>query len=436
MSSNPKPTVESDKNPYADPLASATTSIISHLGTFDVENYGDLLYPIIFRRLLQQRYAGPRILQYALLPGEAPQEVGFENYAVRSLFAAERAEPVKLVVGGGDILRTDWNLVAMHYGRKSRMSYGGLRRSIGLTGRLGYWLRRYLPPLKVNTFYANRFRTRWMNYPAAGPFLINPQDLPRGSVVSYVSCGVPHDFAPSESETVKRTLDQSLSVYLRDEQSAEKLRQAGVHRKIHIAPDLAVILSDQFRYADEARKGRQILSRFGVKTDGPILCFQSQPYPGFLVEDIARQLKRYRERAGSDVVLVPTGYCHGDHEFLQSLSKQSGGAFKYADVHSVYDVISVIAACDIFVGTSLHGNITAFSFGIPHLFGPLPVDKAAGFLRVTNLPLELKLGSWSEINDRIDMAVGMGRSFFSERAQTAKARVYKVIDEVLAELLK
>lgn len=31
--------------------------VISQLGTFDVENYGDLLYPIVLRHLLQKRDA-------------------------------------------------------------------------------------------------------------------------------------------------------------------------------------------------------------------------------------------------------------------------------------------------------------------------------------------------------------------------------------------
>jgi hypothetical protein len=85
----------------------------------------------------------------------------------------------------------------------------------------------------------------------------------------------------------------------------------------------------------------------------------------------------------------------------------------------------------VFVGSSLHGNVTAFSFGIPHLFGPLPVDKSEGFLRVVNLPLELKLRSWREMNDKIDMVAGLGREFFSESARKARLRVHHAIDELL-----
>ena len=144
---------------------------------------------------------------------------------------------------------------------------------------------------------------------------------------------------------------------------------------------------------------------------------------------------RYRERTDAQVVLLPTGYCHGDHEFLQSVSRQSGGALKYASVYSIFDVMGIIAASDLVVGTSLHANVTALSFGIPHLFGPLPVAKADGCLSVMNLPPELKLRSWNEINDRIDMVVELGRDFFSARALEAKAKVYQVIDEVLDDLL-
>ena len=148
------------------------------------------------------------------------------------------------------------------------------------------------------------------------------------------------------------------------------------------------------------------------------------------------QLNRYREKHGGDVVLLPLGYCHGDHEFLQSLSRRSDRALKYADVCSVTDMLAIIAASDLFVGTSLHGNITAFSFGIPHLFGPLPVAKAEGFLNVTNLPAELKLQSWRELNDKIDFALELGPQFFAERAREAKAIVKREVDQLRHDLLK
>jgi polysaccharide pyruvyl transferase WcaK-like protein len=165
-----------------------------------------------------------------------------------------------------------------------------------------------------------------------------------------------------------------------------------------------------------------------------VLCFQSQPYPGFTEGDILRELRRYKERRNIEVVALPLGYCHGDHEFLQSLAKQSDGIVKYAGVHSIFDMLSIIAASDVFVGTSLHGNVTAFSFGIPHVFGPLPVAKAESFLKVAKLPLELKMRSWTQLNDKIDEAVMLGRDFFLTKASEAKARTYQVVDEMICSI--
>ena len=408
---------------------------INHLGTFDVENYGDLLYPILLRYLLQTRDPNLKVRQYSLLPGEAPHGAGFETHAIRNLFLMPQGVPRKLVIGGGDILRTDWDNLARHYCRHSRISPGSLRHSIGAAGLVGYRLRQRLPRKDPSSFYARRFKKRWMDYPAAGPFLINPADLPSQSVAYYVSCGVPHAFAAPEADAVKQTLESARSIYLRDEQSAEKLRKTGVGCKIHVAPDLAVVLSDQFDHATEARRGHEILSKIGLRGERPVLCFQSQPYPGFNGDEIVAQLQRYRVRTGADVVVLPLGYCHGDHEFLKRLSAQSGGICKYVAVESIFDMISIIAASDVFVGTSLHGNITAFSYGIPHLFGPLPVDKVEGFLQVTDLPPQLKLSSWREINDKLDMLRDLGRPFFLDRARNAKSLVHRVLDDVFDSLL-
>jgi hypothetical protein len=411
------------------------SQLISHLGTFDVENFGDLLYPLIFSRFVSKHGAGIPVRHYSPVPGEAPLAAGFETNPIYSLFQPG-AEPYTVVVGGGDILRTDWECVASHYDLASRFAYGGLQRSIGSVNALGYLLRHHLPRKNPNSFFVDRFRSRWFDYPAPGPFLIAPDNLSQGSSVSYISCGVPRDFASFERENIQRTLDRAQFIYLRDEQSAAKLRQAGVSHALHVAPDLAITLSDQFSRSDQAAKGRNILSQLGIGKEQRVLCFQSNPYPGFDADEIAKLLMRYQERTGAEVVLLPIGYCHSDHVFLQEVARYSFGYLKYAPVASIFDIIGIIAASELFIGTSLHGNITALSFGIPHLFGPLPVDKTDGCLNVMNLPRELKLGAWSDINDGIDMALELGPGFFYAKAQDAKAKVYSVMGGLFRDVLK
>ena len=172
------------------------------------------------------------------------------------------------------------------------------------------------------------------------------------------------------------------------------------------------------------------LGTFDVENYGDLL------YPVVFRRALAaRQLARYRQRAGAEVVLLPLGRCHGDAEFLRLVAKAAGGAFKYADARTVSDAVSLIAACDLFVGTSLHGNVTAFALGIPHLAGPLPADMTEGFLRSAKLPLSLRLDSWAELNEKVDLAAGLGPGFFASRAAEARSEVARAVDELLDALL-
>ena len=407
------------------------------IGTFDLENYGDLLYPILWRRLVERKAKGEGVRHYSLLGGHAPQQAGFESYPLQDLFHAAESVPIPnlIMVGGGDLLRTDSHIVAAHYHTTHARRFGSLRRSIGIGNSFNYLLRKHLPRVDHAKFYTECFGRRRMKDCSLGPFLLDPHAFKSGTLISYLSCGVPHDFALAKRREVAQVLDRASFIYVRDEISANRLRGAGVRKEINVAPDLAVILSEQFDYASESRKGRQILSKFGVKEQQPVLCFQSNPYPGFREDEICKQLNQYRQKNGFEVALLPLGFCHHDDIFLKGLAAQSRGALKYIDVSSVFDMISVIAASDVFVGTSLHGNITAFSFGIPHLFGPLPVSKIDGFLSLVESPQELKLRSWTELNSKLEMVTGMDRAIFSKYSDTARARVHRVVDD-LFEILR
>lgn len=415
---------------------------IRQLGTFDIENYGDLLYPLVFRRALDGRDPRLRLEAYAPLAGEAPLGAGFETRAARTLFEPRHPDPENrgagggpLVVGGGDILRTDRDTLGAHYGPGLGGRPGGLRSAVGSAGALRFHALRRLAAWRAERFRARAFARRWMGYKAPGPFLIAPEHLSGGGAVCYLSCGVPHEFAPDEREEVARVFERARFVYLRDEQSAEKLRRCGVRRELHVAPDLVVLLGSQRGREAEAAKGRALLKSFGVDVARPVLCFQSKPYPGFDPDEIAHHLARFREDSGGEVLLLPLGLCHGDAEFLRQVKHASGGAFKYADVRTVADAVSAIAASDLFVGTSLHGNITAFAFGRPHLCGPLPADKVEGFLRSSGLPLTLRLESWGELCEKVEAARSLGADFFAARAADARAKVARVVDKLLDALL-
>lgn len=398
---------------------------LAQFGTFDVENYGDLLYPIVFQKMFEQRGGITPVPQYSLKGSDDLQESGYKTQPIQKLFSS-RGLPQTLLIGGGDLLRTDWDVMASHYRPIKVMQEPkkGMRKLRRLFAKLS---KEYLNP-DVN------FRRRYMNYSAAGPFIIRPGTNLCVNSVAYCSCGVPFDFDESIAAEVAGTFDGANFIYVRDHASKNALVQAGVTKEIHVAPDLIVTLSDFFDAKAERGKGKILLQSRGVNTHRPILVFESNPQPPEKTEELVRQLKSYQARTGCEVVMLPIGFCHGDREFLKKIAGQLGGAFRYVEMYSIFDIISILAAADVFLGTSLHGNVTAFSFGIPHLFGPIPVRKREGFLEVANLPKDLKLDSWAEMNSKLDRTVALGREFFLERGALARRQVHEVVDELCGVL--
>jgi hypothetical protein len=396
--------------------------MIGHFAASDRENYGDLLYSVIIRKMLESRGSGEKLLFYAFLDGPAPGDAGYEVRCIREVIDAETALVSSLIIGGGDILRTDTATLASHYKYTYRK-------------RLGYpvlqWIgEKYLKRPTVT----EKFLQRYMNYDAPGSFLLDAVKFPGVGSVHFCSCGCPLDFAPDERSRVRDVLEHAAYLSVRDRRSRDKLLAAGVTREIHTVPDLIMTLSDYYDPATEKRKGRDILRSFGVDTGRRVLCFQCMPHAGEPMDQIVSQLNRYRQRAGAEIVLLPLGYCHSDDRYLKRLSRASGGAFRYVGVRSIFDMLSVIASCDLFLGTSMHGNITALSFGIPHLFGPIRVDKAEGFLDMAGLPADLKLASWAEFNDKADMIDTLEHGYFAGKAASAKQAVHAAFDLLHASL--
>ncbi len=69
-----------------------------------------------------------------------------------------------------------------------------------------------------------------------------------------------------------------------------------------------------------------------------------------------------------DVVLLPIGYAsgHDDVLFLNKVQNISGGKYFLENDLNVWEIMYLIIKSEAFYGTSLHGVITAMSFGVPH----------------------------------------------------------------------
>ncbi len=399
--------------------------MIGHFAAFDLDNYGDLLYMVVFEKMVRIYNESINIERFSFLGGEAPQKVGYTTRPIKELFSSDSDRLSHLVIGGGDVLQVDKTALSSIYGNVYLSHIQSSPRFL-----LEKVIRKLLNKQPPNL--GHWFGERELSYPAVGPFMINPADLSSVKSVVYCSCGAPYEF--TQDENIQHTFDNATFIYVRSENTKKKLLDVGVKKEIHAAPDLIITLSDFFDYSTEKEKGRRILKQFNVDVKKKILCLQCMESLRGDDEELIRQLITFQRRTNAEIILLPIGYCHSDDIYLKELCQKSAGLLKYIDVYSAFDILSVIAASNFFLGTSMHGNITAFSFGIPHLFMPTRYDKAEGFLDMVDLSRDFKLTSLRDIDERIEMIENLDKDYFYVRIVEAKRKIYHTFEKMMMSM--
>lgn len=370
--------------------------------TTDVENFGDVLYPILLRQFMEHD-GQPLGGVYGFTAGDAPLRAPFKVEAIRSLFSGDLCKR-RLIIGGGDILRTDDEAVARHYST--------VRVEAAPTSLAELLARQQSTP-------AQRFREQYMP-PGIGAFLLSPAQCSSIEATAYFSVGVPFEFQAHERDRICAVLDAARHIYLRDEISAQKLRNAGVARDLDIAPDFAIGVERFFPASSLRKRAEELLTASQLVADQSYLCFQcsaaSLPFWRLILE----QLQAFAAADSLQIALLPLGPCHYDPIVLSKIETESGGRFKIVPATSVEDMLAILAHATLFAGVSMHGNICARSYGVPHLFGPLlGVDKIEGAMQMLDVHPMQRIRDWRELAVALRNLRHFDRSAIAASARSA-----------------
>jgi polysaccharide pyruvyl transferase WcaK-like protein len=325
-------------------------------GTFDVENYGDHLFVRVAEHELSRRLGPVELRAFSPYGWLHPTRLDGGEPA-EPLGRWERARVVELaaelhcvLVGGGEIIHTHDELLAPAYG---------------------------VGPQDVTRIEPSRWFIEGL-----GP------DLERTTPVVWHAVGVPFDPTPHEAERFRAALASRNYVAVRDERSRERLVQSGVSCEITVVPDSALLLSRVL--PDEVLDRRlAFLRRMGwYPGDGKALVVQGNRDMLAFVPEIAAALDQILvHHADLQPVLIQTGVCHGDGDMAGALEAAlSRRVFRLPPEVGVEDIAAAISRSAAFVGSSLHGCITALAFGRPFL--------------VLNLDAQSKLDGFADLADR------------------------------------
>jgi polysaccharide pyruvyl transferase WcaK-like protein/SAM-dependent methyltransferase len=287
-------------------------------GTFEVANYGDLLFPAIFRRMAAKRFPNLDLRLYSPDAGT----FAFDNTPIEAVHRlSDSANDLDaLVFGGGEIARFD--PAAWVKNPHSLSGYADLA---------------ILPALLAN---ANGIPFAW-NAP-----------------------GIPPGLTHEESNVLAATARQARYLAVRDERSAQELAEHKIAARV--VPDSGFLLADAYPRQDLTDIHRELTAEFAL----PQRYLTAHLSPATADPDefqtAASALARLARSEHANVLLLPLGPLHGEIAVLQTMAARHPNELTclQGNLHPL-EWAAILAHSVLHVGSGLHGNITAYSYGVP-----------------------------------------------------------------------
>lgn len=314
---------------------------IAHFGTFDVDNYGDLLFPHLAEyRLSQYEWNHISPTNNKTIFKDSKPIVSF-NYAKKKKYDA-------VVIGGGNILHLLDNRRTV-YNNKEGFAYANL------------WVGSAKIAMKQRI-----------------PYIFNAP-------------GISKKFSHLLHKRIALfTFNNSNYVALRERFSAEMAKRMSIGKsnldiEIQIVPDTAFDIANMWPLETE-NSSEYISVNVNQRYHKPI-------------QETAENLDKISKKLHLPIKFVVIGDCHEDLEFTHKISKKMKAKHQVVESNSLKNVAHVIGHSNYFFGSSMHGFITALSYGVPSflILNKKPLHKFIGLLEITELDKSIICESFNDV---------------------------------------
>ena len=349
-------------------------------GTFDVANYGDLLFPRIFEQEMVRRLPLASVRAFspfghlhpvAMDGGQPAEPLG----AWEPKRCAELARELDFVaVGGGEIIHARDDVYGIYYGRDA--------------DEMARW--------RPSGFFIDGLG----------------RENEASCAVAWHGVGVPFDFAPELADRVREALATKAYVAVRDEVSRQRLLATGTDREVHVVPDSALLLSGLFDRELLARRVRYLRAMGWYPEDRPPLVLQGSAWIEGQATAVAQAVAAVLGELGEPpLVLLEIGPCHGDGRFADLLAAHlQRPVHRMPGAVALADVAAAIAYARAFFGLSLHGSLTALAYDVPFVISNLAgYSKLDGFARLAEQQ-DVLVSEPAGIPDALRAAFAPGRA--------------------------
>jgi polysaccharide pyruvyl transferase len=211
-----------------------------------------------------------------------------------------------------------------------------------------------------------------------------------GCALAWNAVGVPFALEEPAAGRVRRALAHAAYVAVRDPASAERLVACGVDCEVHVVPDTALLVHRLLPRPELQPRldGLRASGRYPRCGRPLVIQGSSDLVRQGLAPLLAAAVREAQVGHPIPVVLLQTGPCLGDGELVDQLRNRLGASVYDLGVgRDLADLAAAIAGARAFVGTSLHGALTALAYEVPFRVVDVGVHpKLAGFARTVDRP--------------------------------------------------
>lgn len=316
---------------------------IGVLGTFDVPNFGDLLFPSIAQQRLGRSHE-----VIALSPAGGPPIWG-DCFPVSRLSAASGCDG--LLIGGGNIIRMSAATLDAY--------------QVDAAAMAGYSL-------------------LW-----AGQTNVAATGIP----TCWNSPGVPEPFPDYQHPLVRSALDVASYVAVRDYGSRQLLLDVDPKAHVEVVPDTAWDVPSLWSADELDAAYSNVVAGRATPT---IAIHLNERYLGAPEENVACHLDEIAAATDCTPLLLALGPCHADDRLAIRIARHMTTTPIVIDKpSSLREIVACIARSKAYIGSSMHGFITASAFGVPALnVATQKVVKFAGLQQLLG-PRTICVETWS-----------------------------------------
>ena len=315
---------------------------IAQFGAFDVNSFGDSMFPVAARTELAKRVTVGEFILFSPVGAEESYNVNGRVYAYGDFNALHQKIGFDLIIiGGGEMFH--FNPIAFDNKKDGRTEYAP-----------GYIWRepvRYAMDHKI-------------------PYL-------------FFGVGAPFSFSGEERDEVYHAVMHAVYTGVRDIYSLQRVEEVMKGKgSLTLQPDGLWLLDSYFDQKELEQARNKLRRQKGSFAESKYMVVQYGTT--YQYRAVAKELKKVAKAKEWKIVLLPVNYCHEDIWALRLFYEELGKEADFYDkLLQPLEITALISGAKFFVGTSLHGNLVASLYGVKNLvfdmYGTF-VSKMDGFL--------------------------------------------------------